>query len=236
MQKTWILVSLWPFWGENIDMISFWWWQGFVERKTTLIGSLTVREFLYHSALLELPGFFCQKKSVVEDAILAMSLGDYANKLIGGHCYMKGLPSGERRRVSIARELVMRPQILFIDEPLYHLDRCFSQQFQFSVSTIWCYVVWFLQCWIVITNVLASLTKSVFNLFNVLSNELADPWLIKKSIWFSLQKHISREVPCVVHQAINIILTFLTPFSNSRRCLYDWKKLKICSFLESFFS
>lgn len=159
-------------------MISFWWWQGFVERKTTLIGSLTVREFLYYSALLQLPGFFCQKKSVVEDAILAMSLGDYANKLIGGHCYMKGLPSGERRRVSIARELVMRPQILFIDEPLYHLDRCFAQRFQFSVSWIWCYVVWFLQCWIMTNNLLASLTKSVFNLFNVLSNELVDHMIL----------------------------------------------------------
>lgn len=82
-----------------------------------------MREFLYYSALLQLPGFFFQKKNVVEDAILAMSLGDYANKLIGGHCFMKGLPSGERRRVSIARELVMRPHVLFIDEPLYHLDR-----------------------------------------------------------------------------------------------------------------
>ncbi|KAK9127519.1 hypothetical protein Syun_016316 [Stephania yunnanensis] len=95
---------------------------GYVERESTLIGSLTVREMLYYSALLQLPGFFSRKKSLVEDAILAMSLGDYANKLIGGHCYMKGLASGERRRVSIARELVMRPHILFIDEPLYHLD------------------------------------------------------------------------------------------------------------------
>nr|KJB20355.1 hypothetical protein B456_003G144400 [Gossypium raimondii] len=95
---------------------------GFVDRETTLICSLTVREYLYYSALLQLPGFFCQKKSVVEEAIQAMSLGDYANKLIGGHCYMKGLARGERRRVSIARELVMRPRILFIDEPLYHLD------------------------------------------------------------------------------------------------------------------
>ncbi|XP_031123250.1 ABC transporter G family member 3-like [Ipomoea triloba] len=95
---------------------------GFVEKETTLIGSLTVREFLYYSALLQLPGFFCQKKDVVEDAILAMSLGDYGNKLIGGHCYMKGLPRGERRRISIARELVMRPHVLFIDEPLYQLD------------------------------------------------------------------------------------------------------------------
>ncbi|KAK6163410.1 hypothetical protein DH2020_000274 [Rehmannia glutinosa] len=95
---------------------------GFVDRETTLIGSLTVREYLYYSALLQLPGFLFQKRSAVEDAILAMSLGDYANKLIGGHCYMKGLPSGERRRIAIARELVMRPHIVFIDEPLYHLD------------------------------------------------------------------------------------------------------------------
>lgn len=107
--------------GNTSSLFSY--LQGFVERETTLIGSLTVREFLYYSALLQLPGFFCQKKNVVEDAIHAMSLGDYANKLIGGHCYMKGLPSGERRRVGIARELVMRPHILFIDEPLYHLDR-----------------------------------------------------------------------------------------------------------------
>ncbi|CAN6557035.1 unnamed protein product [Malus baccata var. baccata] len=95
---------------------------GFVEREINLIGSLTVREFLYYSALLQLPGFVCQKRSVVEDAIHAMSLGDCANKLIGGYCLMKGLPNGDRRRVSIARELVMRPHILFIDEPLYHLD------------------------------------------------------------------------------------------------------------------
>ncbi|XVE59048.1 hypothetical protein DITRI_Ditri05aG0013600 [Diplodiscus trichospermus] len=95
---------------------------GFVDRETTLIGSLTVREYLYFSALLQLPGFFCQRKGVVEEAIHAMSLDDYANKLIGGHCYLKGLPSGERRRVSIARELVMKPCILFMDEPLYHLD------------------------------------------------------------------------------------------------------------------
>ena len=85
-----------------------------------------MREYLYYSALLQLPGLLYKKRSAVEDAIHAMSLGDYANKLIGGHCYMKGLRSGERRRVTIARELVMRPHILFIDEPLYHLDRFIS--------------------------------------------------------------------------------------------------------------
>lgn len=97
--------------------------QGYVDRDDMLIESLTVREMLYYSALLQLPGFFFQKKSFIEDAISAMSLGDFADSLIGGHCYTKSLPSGERRRVSIARELVMRPHVLFIDEPLYHLDR-----------------------------------------------------------------------------------------------------------------
>ncbi|WOK93788.1 hypothetical protein Cni_G02489 [Canna indica] len=95
---------------------------GYVDREDVLIESLTVREMLYYSSLLQLPGFFSQKKSFVEDAIAAMSLGDYADTLIGGHCYTKSLPRGERRRVSIARELVMRSHVLFIDEPLYHLD------------------------------------------------------------------------------------------------------------------
>lgn len=82
-----------------------------------------MREYLYYSALLQLPGFLCEKKSIVEDAILAMSLNDHANKLIGSHCCTKGLSKGEKRRVTIARELITRPHLLFIDEPLYHLDR-----------------------------------------------------------------------------------------------------------------
>ncbi|KAM0885838.1 hypothetical protein ACQ4PT_030088 [Festuca glaucescens] len=95
---------------------------GYVDRDDVLIESLTVREMLYYSALLQLPDVFSSKKAAVDDAIAAMSLGDYADKLIGGHCFAKRLPTGERRRVSIARELVMRPHVLFIDEPLYHLD------------------------------------------------------------------------------------------------------------------
>ncbi|GJZ70391.1 ABC transporter G family member 3 [Tanacetum coccineum] len=72
-------------------------------------------------ALLQLPGFLCGKKSVVEDAIVAMSLSDHANSLIGGHYCTKGFLL-VRNEFSIARELVMKPHLLFIDEPLYHLD------------------------------------------------------------------------------------------------------------------
>ncbi|KAH9301785.1 hypothetical protein KI387_013368, partial [Taxus chinensis] len=96
---------------------------GYVERADELIEILTVREMLYYSALLQLPEIIPRKKTdIVEDTILAMSLEDYADICIGGNCYSRGLAKGERRRVSIARELLTSPHLLFIDEPLYHLD------------------------------------------------------------------------------------------------------------------
>lgn len=96
----------------------------YIGRGDELIETLTVREMLYYSSLLQLPGFISRKKkaALVDNAILAMSLEDYADRRIGGNCYRKGLTSGERRRVSICRELIGSPQFVFIDEPLYHLD------------------------------------------------------------------------------------------------------------------
>lgn len=79
---------------------------------------------LYHASLLQLPGFIsrAQKAALVEDAILAMSLQEYSDSRIGSNFHSKGLSNGERRRISIARELITNPQFVFIDEPLYHLD------------------------------------------------------------------------------------------------------------------
>ncbi|KAJ3679900.1 hypothetical protein LUZ60_016178 [Juncus effusus] len=88
---------------------------GYVDREDVLVDSLTVREFLYYCALLQLAGG-CKRAAGVEDAVSAMSLRESADKLVGG------LKRGERRRVSIARELVGRPVVVFIDEPLYRLD------------------------------------------------------------------------------------------------------------------
>ncbi|XP_078446027.1 ABC-2 type transporter family protein [Wolffia australiana] len=95
---------------------------GYVDREEALIESLTVREYLYYSALLQIPGFFSCWRNAVEETIQAMSLADYTDKVIGGRCCVKGLSSGERRRISVARELITRPHVLFVDEPLYNLD------------------------------------------------------------------------------------------------------------------
>ncbi|KAH9317186.1 hypothetical protein KI387_018955, partial [Taxus chinensis] len=96
----------------------------YIGRKDELIDTLTVREMLYHASLLQLPGFISrtQKAALVEDAISAMSLQEYADSRIGSNFHSKGLSHGERRRVRIARELIASPQFMFIDEPLYHLD------------------------------------------------------------------------------------------------------------------
>ncbi|KAG2311908.1 hypothetical protein Bca52824_023465 [Brassica carinata] len=64
-------------------------------------GKLCFAELLYYSALLQIPGYLFQKRNGVEDAIQAMSLSDYANNLIGGHCYMKGLRSGFQFQESV---------------------------------------------------------------------------------------------------------------------------------------
>ena len=98
--------------------------QGYVKKTDELIEILTVREMLYYSALLQLPEITSHKKTnILQDTILEMSLEDYADTCIGGNCYRRGLARGERRRISIARELLTSPHLMFIDEPLYHLDR-----------------------------------------------------------------------------------------------------------------
>ncbi|KAH7097388.1 hypothetical protein BKA62DRAFT_716527 [Auriculariales sp. MPI-PUGE-AT-0066] len=98
---------------------------GYVDQEDTLMGTLTVYETVYYSALLRLPREmsveakrFRTLETLNELGILAIRdsrIGDSA----GGH---RGISGGEKRRVSIACELVTSPSILFLDEPTSGLD------------------------------------------------------------------------------------------------------------------
>jgi ABC-type multidrug transport system ATPase subunit len=96
---------------------------GFVDQEDTLRSTLTVYETILYSALLRLPrdmSYEAKRMRTLETmhelGILSISdsrIGETGKRSISG---------GEKRRVSIACELVTSPSILFLDEPTSGLD------------------------------------------------------------------------------------------------------------------
>ncbi|KAL6524648.1 ABC transporter G member 11 [Orobanche hederae] len=95
----------------------------YVTQDDNLIGTLTVRETISYSARLRLPDRmpWSDKRALVESTIIEMGLQDCADTVIG-NWHLRGVSGGERRRVSIAVEILMRPRLLFLDEPTSGLD------------------------------------------------------------------------------------------------------------------
>jgi len=88
-----------------------------------LLPSLTVRETLHFAAGLRLPSWMSkeEKKRRAEDVLLKMGLKDCADNLVGSDL-IKGISGGEKRRVSIAVQVLTDPRILLLDEPTSGLD------------------------------------------------------------------------------------------------------------------
>ncbi|KAJ0969966.1 hypothetical protein J5N97_022843 [Dioscorea zingiberensis] len=95
----------------------------YVTQDDNLIGTLTVRETIMYSARLRLPDKMRmeEKRALVEGTIMEMGLQDCADTVIG-NWHLRGISGGEKRRVSIALEILMRPRLLFLDEPTSGLD------------------------------------------------------------------------------------------------------------------
>ncbi|MBA0604462.1 hypothetical protein Godav_017120 [Gossypium davidsonii] len=95
----------------------------YVTQDDNLIGTLTVRETISYSARLRLPDKmpWSEKRVLVESTIIEMGLQDCADTVIG-NWHLRGISGGEKRRVSIALEILMRPRLLFLDEPTSGLD------------------------------------------------------------------------------------------------------------------
>ncbi|XP_042469776.1 ABC transporter G family member 11-like [Zingiber officinale] len=89
----------------------------YVTQDDTLIGTLTVRETIWYSARLRLPDNLPrqEKRALVDSTIIEMGLQDCADTVVG-NWHLRGISGGEKRRVSIALEILMRPRLLFLDE------------------------------------------------------------------------------------------------------------------------
>ncbi|XP_036922473.1 ATP-binding cassette sub-family G member 5 [Sturnira hondurensis] len=94
----------------------------YVLQSDVLLSSLTVRETLSYTAQLAIRGgsqAFIEKQ--VEAVMAELSLRHVADRLIG-NCSFGGISSGERRRVSIAAQLLQDPTVMLLDEPTTGLD------------------------------------------------------------------------------------------------------------------
>ncbi|KAL9025280.1 MAG: hypothetical protein Q9196_005865, partial [Gyalolechia fulgens] len=88
-----------------------------------LLPCLTVRENLRFAAGLRLPDHLSkmEKRQRAESVLLKMGLKDCADNLVGDDL-MKGISGGEKRRVTIAIQILTDPRILLLDEPTSGLD------------------------------------------------------------------------------------------------------------------
>ncbi|CAG7925873.1 unnamed protein product [Penicillium olsonii] len=88
-----------------------------------LMPSLTVRESLRYAAGLRLPGWMSreEKNRRAEEILYKMGLKECADNFIGS-TLIKGISGGEKRRVSIAIQILTDPKVLLLDEPTSGLD------------------------------------------------------------------------------------------------------------------
>ncbi|KAK0502129.1 P-loop containing nucleoside triphosphate hydrolase protein [Armillaria luteobubalina] len=90
---------------------------------SALLPYLTVYETLQFAAALRLPRTMSkeERRQRVDEVILKMGLKDCRHILIGNEL-LKGISGGEKRRVSIAVQVLTEPQVLMLDEPTSGLD------------------------------------------------------------------------------------------------------------------
>ncbi|KAJ3412935.1 hypothetical protein HDV05_008723 [Chytridiales sp. JEL 0842] len=91
---------------------------GYVTQDDIFIETLTVRETMLIAAELKLSETINRKtKEAIVDRILEeLGLGHTKNTKVGGPL-VPGISGGEKRRLSIAIELISSPSILMLDEP-----------------------------------------------------------------------------------------------------------------------
>ncbi|CAN9417023.1 unnamed protein product [Alternaria alternata] len=115
--------------GAPTALSSFRKMSSYVEQEDALIGSLTVRETLYFAAQLALPSSVTasSRKALITSLLSSFGLTAQADTLIGTPI-RKGVSGGQKRRVSVASQLITSPKILFLDEPTSGLDSAASYE------------------------------------------------------------------------------------------------------------
>ncbi|KAM9365538.1 ATP-binding cassette sub-family G member 5 [Pholidichthys leucotaenia] len=100
----------------------------YVLQSDNLLSYLTVEETLTYTAQLALRKHSAEAIKKKVSAVMAeLSLSHVAHSVIGGRVF-PGISGGERRRVSIASQLLQDPRVILLDEPTTGLDSMTANQ------------------------------------------------------------------------------------------------------------
>ena len=103
--------------GKSVNFSTFRKHSGYVMQHDALIPFLTVRETIYYAAHLSIQQkTYIERETAAEAIIQLLRLQNVQDTIIGDKLN-KGLTRGEKRRVSIAVDIVHEPPVIFLDEP-----------------------------------------------------------------------------------------------------------------------
>lgn len=108
--------------GSPIDKKVFRKSSGYVMQSDALFPMMTVKETIKYAAYLRISDkTIVEKEEIAENMIKLLRLDDCADTIIGND-ENRGISGGQKRRVSIAVDIIHAPSVIFLDEPISGLD------------------------------------------------------------------------------------------------------------------
>ncbi|KAJ3255532.1 hypothetical protein HDU77_003656 [Chytriomyces hyalinus] len=102
-------------------------YSSYVTQNDAVIGCFTVRETIMWAVELNLPSSVTKRERLdkVQELLSQFGLTKCADSKVGD-LLTRGISGGEKRRLSIAIQLVKEPKVIFLDEPTSGLDSAAS--------------------------------------------------------------------------------------------------------------
>ena len=118
--------------GERLDASDFANRLSYVPQKEALLAVMTSHELLTYSARLRFDENDEDRKDRIADVLHTVEMYDKKDVVIGD-VHEVGLSGGQRKRVSIAMELLADRPVMFLDEPTSGLDSCMAKEVTLSL-------------------------------------------------------------------------------------------------------